>query len=183
MNKQKFDNKKHLVLKNELYVKTENIDLQVATLLFSNGFKGKYGSINHPNSCMAIPVTKEGNLLLIKQYRFSLGKYIYEFPSGKIEKGEDPESCIIRELEEEAGVHANIIEKIGLIYAAPSYSNEIIHLYVAKQLKKINAKMDSDEDIEVFEISKKGIQSLLEKGEIIDSASIAIFSKAFKFLN
>ena len=86
-------------------------------------------------------------------------KYIFEFPSGKIEKGENPESCIIRELEEEAGVHANKIEKIGLIYAAPSYSNEIIHLYVAKNLIKVNSIMDPDEEIEVLEISKMALKT------------------------
>ena len=183
MNEYKFNNKRHSVLKNELYIQTENIDLQIENLLFKNGANGKYGSINHPNSSMAIPITKEGNILILKQYRFCIGKYIYEFPSGKIEKGENPESCIIRELGEEAGVKANRIENIGLIYAAPSYSNEIIHLYIAKKLVKINSRMDADEDIEVLEIPLNGIQNLLEKGEIIDSASIAILSKALKYLN
>lgn len=182
MNKNNSNNKRPLVLKKELYVKAQNIDLQIETLLFKNGFEGKYGSINHPCSTMAIPITKEGNLLILKQYRFCLDKYIYEFPSGKIEQGEDPESCIIRELEEEVGVHANKIQKIGLIYAAPSYSNEIIHLYIAENLIKINSMMDPDEEIEVLEISKNDIKDLIEKEEIIDSATLAILSKASKLL-
>ena len=72
MNKHNFNNKRHLVLKKELYMKTQNIDLQIEKLLYKNGLEGKYGSIKHPSSSMAIPITNEGKIIILKQYRFCL---------------------------------------------------------------------------------------------------------------
>ena len=175
--------KKHQIIKKDLYVKTTNVDLQIESLKFPNGFIGNYGSINHPNSSMAIPITDQGRILILKQYRFCLDKYIYEFPSGKIEKDEDALFCMIRELKEEAGIFASNLNYIGQIYAAPSYSNELINLFIAKDLKEVYKEKDPDEYIEVIDISIKKAELLIEKGEIMDSASIAIFKKAKKFLN
>ena len=173
---------KHQIIKKDLYVKTSNVDLQIESLKFPNGFIGNYGSINHPNSSMAIPITEKGRILILKQYRFCLEKYIYEFPSGKIEKEENPLFCMIRELKEEAGITASNLNYIGKIYAAPSYSNEVIHLFLAKGLKEVYKENNPDEYIEVINISLEEAEFLVENGEIMDSASIAILRKAKKYL-
>ncbi len=184
MNRNKLVNKiSHKVISKDFYFKAKNVDLKIETLNFINGASGKYGSINHPGSCMAIPISDSGNLLMVKQYRFSVGRYIYEFPSGKIEKGENPTITIRRELKEEIGFYASNLKNIGQIFEAPSYSNEIVHLFLASELKISVKEKDEDEDIEVVEISLIDAKKLVESSKIMDSSSIAILYKYINLVN
>lgn len=176
-------NKIHKIISNDFFSKTNNISFQVETIELNSGELVKHGSINHPGSCMALPITKKGTLLILKQYRFSIDKYIYEFPSGKIESEETPDEAIKRELEEEAGVYPFNLTHIGNIYEAPSYSNEIIELYIARELKRSIKEKDKDEDIEVIEITFQKAKELVISGQIMDSASMSILYKATNFLN
>ena len=176
-------NKIHNIISNNFFPKTNNISFKVKTIELKSGELVKHGSINHPRSCMALPITKKGSLLILKQYRFSVEKYIYEFPSGKIESGETPDEAIKRELEEEAGVYPSNLMHIGNIYEAPAYSNEIIELYIARDLKRSIKEKDKDEDIEVIEITFEKAKELVISGQLMDSASMSILYKATNFFN
>ena len=176
---------KGLIQKETSYYHADNIDLKVNPIKFQNGHIYSYGSINHPGSSMAIAMNNKDQIILIRQYRYCIADYIYEFPSGTIENDEKPLDTMKRELKEETGFEASSWHNLGEIYDAPSYSNELIHLFLAKGLSAVKRPIakDVDEDIEALFVSINNINNLIKDNVIVDSASIAIYFKALKIIN
>lgn len=108
--------------------------------------------VKHPGGVCVAALTPHGTLLFVKQHRFGIEKDLLEFPAGLIEPDEDPKITALRELQEETGYLANHIESLGSFYLSPGYSNEVIHLYFAKDLNKTSQNLDLFEDIEVIEM-------------------------------
>src|SRR5262245_44688540 len=91
--------------------------------------------ILHPGGVCAVPVLADGRIILVRQFRYPLQKYILELPAGKLDSGESPLDTIARELEEEAGVRAARIERLCSFYTSPGISNEILHVFIARDLE------------------------------------------------
>lgn len=108
--------------------------------------------VKHPGGVCVAALTPHNTLLFVKQHRFGIERDLLEFPAGLIEPDEDPKITALRELEEETGYLANHIESLGCYYLSPGYSNEVIHLYFAKDLNKTSQNLDLFEDIEVAEM-------------------------------
>lgn len=108
--------------------------------------------VKHPGGVCVAALTPHNTLLFVKQHRFGIERDLLEFPAGLIEPDEDPKITALRELEEETGYLANHIESLGSFYLSPGYSNEVIHLYFAKDLNKTSQNLDLFEDIEVIEM-------------------------------
>ena len=123
-----------------------------------------------------VPV--EGDrLLLIRQYRPVVGEYLYEFPAGTLEPGESPEECALRELEEETGYRASILEKLGSFYSSPGYSTEVLHAYLATGLKRGSARPDEDEEIEgIVTFGVEELLRMVRDGEIKDAKTVTAFT-------
>ena len=174
----------NLVITQESLYHTKNVDFKIDSIEFPNGYKNRYGSIKHPGSSMVIAINDENEIVVIRQFRFCLSNYIFEFPSGTIENDENPLATMKRELEEETGFQAGYWKELGNIYDAPSYSNELIHLYLARDLTKIMypKPQDKDEDIDIVLLTKDKIEALILSGEILDSASIALYHKALELV-
>ena len=117
---------------------------------------------------------KEDKVLLVKQYRYAIQKTSLEIPAGKLEQGEDPYTCGLRELEEESGYTSEKLYPICEMYSTPGFCNEKIYLYYSNDLIKVeNPKaMDEDEEIETLWFSFDEIQKMLENGEIDDAKTI-----------
>ncbi len=128
--------------------------------------------IEHSGGVTIIPVTDSGKILLVKQYRKAVEDVLYEIPAGKLESGEEPIKCAERELEEETGYRTGKIKKLYSFYTSPGYSDEIIHLYIARELNFIAQNPDKDEFIVVEEINKEEIMELINNGKIKDSKTI-----------
>lgn len=111
--------------------------------------------VKHPGGVCVAALTPHNTLLFVKQHRFGIERDLLEFPAGLIEPDEDPKITALRELEEETGYSANHIESLGSFYLSPGYSNEVIHLYFAKNLNKTSQNLDLFEDIEVIEMDLK----------------------------
>ena len=129
--------------------------------------------IKHPGGVCILGFI-DGKIPLVKQYRYALGKELLELPAGKLEKGENPETGAIREYEEEVGYKVGKIQKLGSIIPTCGYSNEVIHLFYAQDLKKTHTHFDDDEAIDIFLYSLDEILVMIDDGRIIDAKTIAV---------
>ena len=129
--------------------------------------------VKHPGAVALVPVDKEGNLLLVRQYRRAAGKVLLEIPAGTREPGEDAEKCAQRELREEIGYNAGKIEHMGGFYSAPGFCTEYLECYLLTDLTEGRDDADDDEDIEVVSLSAEKALEAIRSGEICDAKSIA----------
>ena len=129
--------------------------------------------VKHPGAVALVPVDKEGNLLLVRQYRRAAGKVLLEIPAGTREPGEDAEKCAQRELREEIGYNAGKIEHMGGFYSAPGFCTEYLECYLLTDLTEGRDDADDDEDIEVVSLSAEKALEAIRNGEICDAKSIA----------
>lgn len=131
--------------------------------------------IKHPGGSVVVPVLDNNNIVLVKQYRYPLDKFILEFPAGKLEPNEDPLECAARELTEETGYTAGKIEKLTAIYTTPGFCNELLHLYIATSLEKsvTGQQLERDEhSLSVVELPLSEALDMIDRGEIMDSKTI-----------
>ena len=128
----------------------------------------------HHHGGVGMVAYHEGKVLLVKQYRYTIGDYTYEIPAGKLEQGEDPKLSAIRELEEETGYLAKDVKKLSSILATPGYCTEQLHIYVTKNLTKIEKPRlgDEDEDIEICWIDIDDCIKMIENEEIVDAKTV-----------
>lgn len=134
--------------------------------------------INHPGACAILPVKRDGNVVLISQYRYPVRQIFYEVPAGKIDPGEEPFNTMKRELKEEAGVIAENMEYTGLFYPAIGYANEVIHLFIAWDIEQQQNNVDPDEFVEPWTVSFKECLNMVKRGEITDGKTMACIWKA-----
>ena len=136
--------------------------------------------IVHHNGGVCILANVDGKIPMVRQYRYAYGMELLELPAGKIDKGEKPYNAAIRELEEEVGLKAESLEELGCMYPSCGYSNEIIYLYVAKNVTKVPRHLDADEDIDIVFYTIDEIKNMIMSGEIKDAKTICL---VFKYLN
>jgi len=137
-----------------------------------NGKEAGRELIRHPGAVAVVPVTPEGNIILVRQYRYPIGKTILEVPAGKLDKGEHPDECARRELEEETGYLAHTIKKLSSIYTTPGFTDEVIHLYLAEHLTLAKQRPDEDEFLDVEVYTKEQIRAMINDGTINDAKSM-----------
>ncbi|NAX17454.1 MULTISPECIES: NUDIX hydrolase [unclassified Vibrio] len=157
----------------------KTISLVQEDVTLPTGKSIEHTTIVHPGAAVILPITEQGDIILINQFRPSLKKWLLELPAGTLEKGELPAECAHRELEEETGYSASELITLGQVTPLAGFCDEIQHLFVAKQLSK-TARLSCDDD-EVIEVVTLSIQKLEQKiitGQITDSKTIACLSKA-----
>gem|GEM_PF-78997 len=147
-----------------------------------NGVTTGIDIIRHPGAAAMVPMLNKNTVLLIKQYRYAAGGFIWEIPAGTLNPGESPLECAKRELVEETGYSADKLEKLTEIVPVPGYSDERIHIYLATGLVKAVQKLDKDEILNVHEINMNDALKMIAKGEIIDSKTISGLYLASCFL-
>ncbi len=147
------------------------ISLRVEEVELPDGKHAKRELIQHPGAVAIITITSEGKLVLVEQYRKALERSLIEIPAGKIDPGEAPEITAVRELEEETGYGANEFTYIQSFATSPGFADEIIHLYLARDLYKIEhpAVGDEDEFIGLLEVTIDEAQEMVASGKIFDA--------------
>ncbi len=172
------------LLKQRLFFKGRKFNFEVNRLRLPNQSEGEWECIRHPGGALAVPVTSEGKLILVRQYRFAVGGRVIEFPAGTVEVNEDPLETIEREIQEETGYRAKKWDKLGEFLLAPGYSDEIIYAFIAQDLEKLDEPptQDDDEDIEVLFWTPEQMEKAIMEGEPIDAKSISSFFLARPFL-
>jgi ADP-ribose pyrophosphatase len=172
------------LLKQRLFYKGRKFDFEVSRLRLPNRVEGEWECIRHPGGALAVPVTSEGKLILVRQYRFAIQGRLLEFPAGTIEPGENPLTTVQREIEEETGYHAGKWQKLGEFFLAPGYSDEIIYAFLARDLEKLETPppQDGDEDIETVFLTPQELETAIQEGEQVDAKSISSFFLARPYL-
>lgn len=153
------------------------IAVDTDTVRFPNGSTGELDMIRHPGASAVVPFLSEPSgddpqLLLIKQYRYAAEQYLYEVPAGRLEPGEDPRDCAIRELREEAGCTARSIEFLTTIYTTPGFTDERIHLYLATGLERGETAHEADEFMTIETMALSQALRLIEEGSISDGKTV-----------
>ncbi len=136
----------------ELIYKGPVVELHSDTVLLENGAYDKRDVITHPGGVCVVPVDNDGNVYMVRQFRYPFGRVIEEIPAGKLNPGEDPAECGLRELKEEIGASAESFEPLGEMYPTPAYDSEIIYMYLARGLSFSKQQLDDDEFLEVYKI-------------------------------
>lgn len=147
------------------------ISLQIDDVELPDGNHAKRELVKHPGAVALIPITDEGKIILVKQYRKALERTLVEIPAGRIEPNEDPKITAIRELEEETGFGTKHITYLQSFATSPGFADEVIHLYVAQELYTIDhpAEGDEDEFIEILELTIEQAEEMVATGEIYDA--------------
>ncbi|MFZ1291470.1 MAG: NUDIX hydrolase [Melioribacteraceae bacterium] len=149
-------------------------DIKVDQIEYNSGNTGIREVIVHNGGAVVVPVTKDDKVILVKQYRYPFNEWMYELPAGKLEKGEDPLVCATRELTEETGYSAETISPLGKIYTSPGFCNEILFIYLAKNLKAGNHNREEGEHgMEVYEFTLDEIYNMISSGKIVDAKTIS----------
>jgi ADP-ribose pyrophosphatase len=171
------------LLQSRLFYKGRKFNFEVNSLRLPNQAEGDWECIRHPGGALAVPVTKDGRLVMVRQYRFAMMGRLLEFPAGTLEPQEVPADTIRRELQEETGYRAATWSSLGTFPLAPGYSDEIIYAFLATDLEPVESPgMDEDEDLEVVLLEPAALQGLIRDGEVVDAKSIASFFLAQPFL-
>ncbi len=137
-----------------------------------NGRTISISYINHPGAVIIAPFLNKNTVLMIKQFRPALGKYIYELPAGTLDPNESLLSCARRELIEETGYRAKTVKSVGKLYPVPGYSTEIIYAFAAHGLIKGEAKPEEYEVIDLIPMTKTRVKALIKQGKLMDAKSI-----------
>lgn len=159
------------------------VKLFVDTVELPDGKEAVREIVRHPGAVCVIPVTNEGEVIMVKQYRYAFEQIMLEIPAGKLEPGEDPFEAVKRELEEESGVVAGNIEYMGEIFTTVAIFDEKIHAYLATDLVFNDSHPDEDEFLEVEKIPLTTLVDMVMNGEIKDSKTQICILKAHKLLS
>ena len=119
-----------------------------------------------------LPIIDNDRVVLVKQYRAPINSWILEVPAGKVEFDESPEECARRELEEETGYRAMSMEKLVSIYTSPGYSDEVLHIYLAKELVYVGAKPERYELLKVVILPIDEAIKLILSAPIVDAKTL-----------
>jgi 8-oxo-dGTP pyrophosphatase MutT (NUDIX family) len=154
---------------------SENITLE-------NGVTIDLDFVRHPGAAAIVPMLNETDVVLIKQYRHALGKYIWEIPAGTLDPQETPISCAKRELTEETGYSAGGWQELGEITPVPGYSDERIHIFLATELVPAEQHLDQDEMLDVNKINFQEAMKMIHRREIRDGKTISGLFMAWDWL-
>jgi len=159
------------ITKKHIY-KGNVIQVDLLSVMLPNGKEAMRDIVSHPGASVVIPISDNGELYMVTQYRKPIENISLEIPAGKLDAGEEPSKCAERELSEETGLKAKVLKHIISIHSTPGFSNEVLHMYVAKDLEEGDSHADEDEFISC---KKYPVKALLEKvlnHEITDAKSI-----------
>jgi len=152
--------------------------VQIETIQLPRGGELQAEIVRHPGSVVIIPVTADGEIVLVRQYRHAIGRWAWELPAGSLKPGEDVERAAVRECQEETGWIPTRIERVGAFFPTPGYCDEQMTFFKVTGLRTAGpddeaAHQDEDEDIEARAFARDVVQRMIADGEVIDLKTVA----------
>ena len=147
------------------------IRLRVDEIALPGGLKTTREVVEHPGAVVIVPLDDNGEVVLVRQYRHAIKRYLLEFPAGGLEPGEGPLATAQRELREEVGLDAATWTSLGYFFSSPGFASEIIHVFLAEGLSSGYANPDEDEDLVV--VRCKASDLFEQREQLQDAKSLA----------
>jgi len=158
------------------------IDVERQTVTLINGNTAGREIVRHNGGACMAAVDRNMNFYLVRQFRKAVERETLEIPAGKLEKGEDPYDCAVRELKEETGLMASRVSKLGFIYTTPGFCDEVLHIFLAEELVQAEKSPDPDEFVNCECFPLAACVEMVENGEICDAKTItAVLRTARRF--
>lgn len=164
--------KEHVVYEGKIFT------VYHGTVQLPNGAEASRDRIAHHGGAGILPLDSEGNIHLVKQYRYGVDQQLLEIPAGKLEPGEDPQETAIRELTEEVGFLPQMVTPLGHMELSPAYLGEITYLYLGQDLLPQKAALDEDEFLEVVTLPFEKALEMVMNGQITDGKTQNAILKA-----
>ena len=145
-----------------IYVHRDEVSL-------TDGSTGVREIVEHSGGVAVLPLEEDGRVWCVRQYRYAMGCHLLELPAGKLNDGEDPLECAVRELGEETGFTAEQYTYLGAVYPSPGYCRETLHLYLAAGLKPGQAHPDEGEFLDLECHTLEELTAMVMDGSIADA--------------
>ncbi|MBW2030636.1 MAG: NUDIX hydrolase [Deltaproteobacteria bacterium] len=153
-------------------LETNSFSAHLDEVILRDGNVGKRIRIRHPEAAAIIPFLSETDILMVRQFRYAFGRETLEIPAGKIGRGERPDACARRELMEETGHSPGAIELLYSYAPAIGYSDEIIHIFIARELTRLGTGIDEREITSLETIPIRDVKEMIKKGLIQDGKTL-----------
>jgi ADP-ribose pyrophosphatase len=160
-------------ISSEMIYKGRALNLRVDSVELPDGSKTKRTIVEHPDCIAVVALDNEQNILLVRQFRKTIEKELLEIPAGGIDPGEDAETAVKREMQEETGYLPQKLVKLGGFYSTPGYCTEYLHAYLATDLVPGKLVAEDTEGIELVRVPVAELPALLASGKLTDAKSIA----------
>lgn len=149
------------------------VTLEVDRVALPDGGESRREVVRHPGAVMIVPLTDDGRVVMVRQFRYCVGEALLELPAGTLAPGEEPADCARRELAEETGLSAAEWRLLATFYTTPGFTDEVIHCYLARRLADgATATPDADETIETVLLPLSSAQTLARRGELRDAKTM-----------
>jgi len=163
----------HKITNRTMQFEGHAFNVEILEVNLPDGRQRQYDLVDHNNSVTIIPVDNDGNIFFVKQFRMGSESQLLELPAGVMDDHESPQTCAAREIREETGMATGKITRLGAIYLAPGYSNELNFVFLAQDLTEDPLQEDEDEFISIHAYSPGDVKRLIRSGEIKDSKTLA----------
>ena len=138
----------------------------------ADGARARREVVRHPGAVAIVGLLDDGRVIMIRQYRHAAGEVLWELPAGVLEAGEEPAACARRELIEETGYAADEVAPLLSAFLSPGFSSEIIHLFLARDLSRVEPSTEPDERIEIHALPFDKAVAMALRGEVRNAAAI-----------
>lgn len=158
------------------------IGVDLVSVTLPNGKEASRDVVTHPGASVVIPVSENNELYMVRQFRKPIEKELLEIPAGKLDPGEDPMVCAHRELKEETGLVSDNLRHVIDIHSAPGFCDEVLHMYIATDLKEGKSCVDEDEFLSVEKVPVNKLVEMIINHEITDAKTIIGVLLADKYI-
>jgi len=165
-------------LPNTIIHKGRLIELHKEEVPLRDGGHTYFDIVKHPGGAVVLAINESDEICLLKQWRHAVNMMVWEVPAGCLEPNEPPLNTAKRELEEEAGVNADKWRDLGTIVPSPGFSNEVLYLFEAKELRIGTQNLDDAEQLEVHWLPRPTIKEMIDKNQILDAKTLSILAKS-----
>lgn len=148
------------------------LNLHLDRVRLPDGQEARREVVEHPGAAAIVALDEEGRVILVSQYRYTVGETLWEIPAGRIDRGEDPLTCARRELEEETGYRAESWEEMATFYSSPGFTTEQMHVFLARGLSHVGARQEEDEFIRVKAVAVGEALAGVQEGRFRDAKTI-----------